>query len=75
MEKIDLNNPSKDRTFTVVADDFCVMNDYAGLDVKHRMDSAIAIFDSDKDKFVGDYMKKQNSPAQIKTDGRIKVVD
>lgn len=73
--KIDLDNPRKDKTFTVVADDFCVKSDYAGLNVKHRLDNAIAIYDADKDKFVADYMRKQTTPAKIKTDGRIRVID
>lgn len=72
---IDLNNPDKNKIYTVAADDFCVASDYAGLDAKHRLNNAIIIFDVDKDKIVADYMKKQTEAFEIKSDGRIKVID
>lgn len=72
---INLEHPNKDKLYTVAADDFCIASDYAGLDAKHRLNNAITIFDYDKDKFVADHMKKQTEPFEIKSDGRIKVVD
>lgn len=73
--EIDLKNPDKDKIYTIAADDFCIASDYAGLDAKQQLDNAILIFDHDKDKIVADYMKKQNNSFEIKSDGRIKVVD
>jgi len=73
--QIDLENPDKNKIYTVAADDFCIASDYAGLDAKHRLNNAIVLFDHDKDKFVADYMKKQTESFEIKSDGRIKVVD
>lgn len=72
---INIENPDKNKTYTVAADDFCITSDYAGLDAKIKFENPLAIFDNDKDKFVADYMKKQAGPFEIKCDGRIKVVD
>ena len=72
---INLENPDKNKIYTVAADDFCIASDYAGLDAKHRLDKAIAVFDCDKDEFVANYMKKHKEPFEIKSDSRIKVVD
>lgn len=72
---IDIKNPDKNKIYTVASDDFCIASDYAGLDAKHRLDNAIVVYDADKDKFVADYMKKQTEAFEIKSDGRIKVVD
>ncbi len=73
--EINIENPDKDKLYIITADDFCIESSYAGLDAKHRLDNALAIFDSDKDKFVADYMKKQTEPFSIKCDGRITVID
>ena len=72
---INLDHPDKNKIYTVAADDFCIKSDYAGLDASHRLNHAISIYNHDKDKFVADYMKKQTQPFDIKSDGRIKVVD
>ena len=32
-------------------------------------------FDCDKDEFVADFMRKQSDAMQVKSDGRIKVID
>lgn len=73
--RINLNNPDKNKIYTVASDEFCIASDYSGLNAKDRLDNAIKIFDHDKDKFVADYMLKQNEPFDIKSDGRIKVVE
>ena len=73
--EIDLENPRNDKFYTVVADDFCIKNDYAGLNLKDRLDNPITITDSDKDTFVADYMRKHKEPFYIKSDGRIKVIE
>ena len=72
---IDINNPDRNKIYTVAADDFCIASDYAGLDAKHRLNNAISIYNHDKDKFVADYMKKQTESFDIKSDGRIQVID
>ncbi len=73
--QINLENPDKNKIYTVTADDFCIASDYAGFNAKDRLNNAIAVFDFDKDKFVADYMKKHSEPFEIKCDGRIKIVD
>ena len=73
--QIDLKNPDKNKFYTVAADDFCIASDYAGLNAKNKLNNPIAIYNNDKDKFAADYMKKQKGTFEIKSDGRIKVVD
>ena len=72
---IDVNNPRKDKFYTIALDDFCAIVENNGMGLKHRYDDAIAIYDYDKDKLAADYLKKQTTPQVIKSDGRIKVVD
>lgn len=72
---IDIENPRKDKFYTVMADDYCFINDNAGLDLKHRFDEAIVVYDFDKNKIVENYLRKHPEPVEIKSDGRIKVVD
>jgi len=71
---IDIENPRKDKFYTVMADDYCFLNDVAGMGLKHRYDEAIAIYDFDKNKIVENYLRKNPEPIQIKSDGRIKVL-
>lgn len=72
---IDIENPREDKFYTVMADDYCFINDNAGLDLKHRFDEAIVVYDFDKNKIVENYLRKHPEPVEIKSDGRIKVVD
>lgn len=72
---IDIENPREDKFYKVMSDDFCYINNYAGLDLKHRYDEAIAIYDFDKNKIVENYLRKHPEPVVIKSDGRIKIVD
>lgn len=71
---IDLNNPNMFKTYTVAMDEFVAKggNEYFP---SNKWESAIQRFDFDKDKLVIDYIKKQKEPFDIKTDGRIKIVD
>ncbi|MCQ2739627.1 MAG: 5'-nucleotidase C-terminal domain-containing protein [bacterium] len=76
--KIDVDNPREDKTYTLAIDDFCLINDASGgaMGLKKNYDNAIAIYDFDKNELVANYLKKQNNkPQQIKSDGRIKVID
>lgn len=72
---IDIENPRKDKFYTAMADDYCFINDNSGLDLKHRFEEAIVVYDFDKNKIVEDYLRKHPEPVEIKSDGRIKVVD
>ena len=72
---IDIKNPRKDKFYTVMADDYCFLNDNAGLGLKHRYDEAIVVYDFDKNKIVENYLRKNPEPFEIRSDGRIKVVD
>lgn len=72
---IDIENPREDKFYTVMADDYCFLNDNAGLGLKHRYDEAIVVYDFDKNKIVENYLRKHPEPVVIKSDGRIKVVD
>lgn len=73
---IDVNNPRKDKFYTIASDDFCVGNtDGGGLNLPHRLETALKKFDCDKDYFVGEYIKHATEPIEVKSDGRIKKVD
>lgn len=71
--QIDINNPNTFKTYRVGTDVFVAMggNGY----ISDKWDSAEAQFDFDKDKLVMDYIKRLNRPIDIKTDGRILVVE
>lgn len=72
---IDPKNPRNDKFYTIALDDFCARIESNGMGLPHRYEEAIAIYDDDKDKFVADYLRKQNSPVKIVSDGRIKTLD
>ena len=72
---IDVNNPRKDKFYTIALDDFCALVENNGMGLPHRYDEAIAMYEYDKDKCVADYMKKQKNPVEIVSDGRIKVLN
>ena len=56
-------------------DDFCALRENNGLGLKHRYETALAKYKFDKDELVARYMRKHPEPVEIKSDGRIKVVD
>lgn len=72
---IDIENPRENKFYTIASDDYCITSSDAGLDLKHRYKESIARYDCDKDKIVKHYLEKQTGPVQIKSDGRIKIVD
>ena len=73
---IDINNPRKDKIYTMAADDFCIGNsDGGGLNLPHRLENAIKKFDFDKDVVVAEYIKHQQAPIEIRSDGRIEKVE
>lgn len=70
---IDLNNPRTDKTYRVALDSYLTSGGNGYL--PNKMDSVEQKFDFDKVKVIKDYMKNTNEPVEIKTDGRIKIVD
>ena len=72
---IDLNNPRKDKFYTVASDDYCLGSEEMGLGLPHRLKEAKKIFNHDKDIVVGEYIRHLNKPIEIKADGRITKVD
>lgn len=72
---LDINNPRKDKIYTVASDDYCISSYDMGLGLPHRCEQALKKFDYDKDIVVGQYIKHLKTPIEIKSDGRIKVID
>ncbi len=72
---IDINNPRTDKMYTVASDDYCINSEEMGLGLPHRYANAIQKFDHDKDIVVGNYIKHENQPLEVKADGRIQVID
>ena len=72
---IDINNPRTDKMYTVASDDYCINSPEMGLGLPHRYEKAIQKFDHDKDIVVGNYIKHENKPMEVKADGRIQVID
>lgn len=72
---IDVNNPSKDKLYTLATDDFCMLSEEGGLGISHRYPSALKVFNHDKDIVVAQHIKNNKEPLEVKSDGRIIVVD
>lgn len=70
---IDINNPNPNKTYRVALDSYLTSGGNSYL--PNKLNSAEQKFDFDKVKVVKDYMKKMTEPVEIKTDGRIKIVD
>lgn len=70
---IDINNSNPFKTYSVVTDDFVAKGGCNYMPDKFK--EAVQKFDRDKDSFVINYMKNLNKSIDIKTDGRIQVVD
>lgn len=75
VHEIDIDNPREDKMYTIATDDFCAKSEKSGMNLQHRFDNAIAIYDYDKDAVVADYMRKQTEPVRIVSDGRITIVE
>lgn len=71
---IDIDNPRKDKIYTIASDDYCINSKDMGLGLAHRYENAIKKFDYDKDIVVGEYIKHQQAPVEIKSDNRIELV-
>lgn len=73
--KIDVNNPREDKTYTVAADDFFAMGGDNYLPTNPNPDFVVKTFDLDKNKLACDYIKKLEQPIEVKPDGRIQIID
>ena len=72
---IDINNPRKDKMYSLATDDFCIMSEDGGLGLPHRLKEAKQVFNYDKDVVVAQYIKHQTTPIEIKSDNRITIID
>ena len=72
--KIDINNPSETRKFTVACDDFFALGGDNYLPVNPKPDYIKQTFEQDKNVYTANYIKKQKEPVEIKADDRIKIV-
>lgn len=70
---IDINNPDKNKVYTVATDDFLA----SGGDklIPNKIDEVDEKFDFDKDKLTCDNIKRHGKPVVIEDDGRIQIVD
>lgn len=71
--KLDVNNPNLFKTYKVAADSYLVRGGNGYLPDKRGFEEQK--FDYDKDKIAADFIKKQTTPIDIKSDGRITVVE
>ena len=75
VHKIDVNNPSPDKKYTVAADDFYATGGDGYLESNKNPDFVVQKFDIDKNKLACDYIKKLDQPIEIKNDDRVIIVD
>lgn len=73
--KIDVNNPSADKKYTVAADDFYATGGDGYLESNKNPDFVLQKFDLDKNKLACDYIKKLDQPIEITDDHRVQIVD
>ncbi|MBO7672769.1 5'-nucleotidase C-terminal domain-containing protein [bacterium] len=70
---VDINNPDKNKIYTLATDDFMASGGENLLpDKSAEID---AIYNFDKDTLAGDYIQKLGKPVEIVDDGRVKFVD
>ncbi len=72
--KIDIDNPREDKIYRTVVNDYYAMGK-DNLSMLNKIDWAEKIFDFDFTKCVKDHFKKDQTPVEIKDDGRIKIID
>lgn len=72
--KIDINNPSETRKFSVACDDFFASGGDEYLPVNPKPDYIVKIFDVDKNVYTANYIRNHKGPIEIKEDDRIKIV-
>ena len=74
LEKIDIDNPREDRIYRTVINDYYAMGK-DNLSMLNKIDWAEKIFDFDFTKCVKAHFKKDQTPVEIKDDGRIKIIE
>ncbi len=72
--KIDVNNPSETKKYTVACDDFFAYGGDNYLPVNSNPDYVVQKFDVDKNVYTANYLKNLQQPIEIKQDDRIKIV-
>ena len=72
--KIDIDHPREDKIYRTVINDYYAMGK-DNLSMLNKIDWAEKIFDFDFTKCVKDHFKKDQTPVEIKDDGRIKIID
>ena len=75
IHKIDINNPSETKTYTVAADDFFATGGDGYIQKNEHPDFVIKELQIDKDILACNYIKKLEQPIEIIDDGRIEIVD
>lgn len=74
VHKIDVNNPSTEKKYTVAADDFFATGGDGYLESNKNPDFVLQKFDQDKNILARDYIKQLDQPIEIIDDKRIKIV-
>ena len=74
INKIDVNNPDQNKTYTAVYDEFLVGGGDDLSMLKRDDKDIIERYSYDKDKVTIDYIKSLNQPFEVRKDGRITVV-
>lgn len=72
--KIDVNNPSTTKKYTVACDDFFAYGGDEYLPVNPNPDYVLQKFDVDKNVYTANYIKQHSEPIEIKEDDRIKII-
>lgn len=75
VHKIDVNNPSPEKKYTVAADDFYATGGDGYLESNKNPKFVVQKFDMDKNKLACDYIKKLNQPIEIKDDHRVEIIE
>ncbi len=70
---IDVNNPDKNKIYTVATDDFFASGGDAL--IPNKINEVDERYDFDKDKLTCQYIQKHGGTVRIEDDGRIKIVD
>lgn len=73
--KIDVNNPSETKKYTVVTDDFIATGGDNYLPTNPNPDYVLQTFPFDKNKLACDYLRKFKEPIEIKPADRITILD
>ena len=72
---INVNNPSETKKYTVATDDFIATGGDNYFPTNQNPDYVVQTFYLDKNKLACDYLKKFNEPIEIKSDGRVNIID